>query len=69
MVKWNQRHQISTYCNFQVFILSLVLLLIINLTNDLRLHQFLLTKTTVANKSLKYDKMELISKITNEKMD
>ena len=34
---------------------SLVLLLISNLTNELRLHQFLLTKTTVANKSLKTD--------------
>ena len=35
--------------------LSLVLLLISNLTNELRLHQFLLTKTTEANKSLKSD--------------
>ena len=43
---------------FQVFFhnffidLSLVLLLINFLTNELRLHQFLLTKTTEANKSL-----------------
>ena len=35
--------------------LSLVLLLISNLTNELRLHQFLLTKTIEANKSLKTD--------------
>ena len=34
---------------------SLVLLLISNLTNELRLHQFLLTKTDEANKSLKTD--------------
>ena len=36
-------------------ILSLVFLLIINLTSWLRLHQFLGTKTTEANKSLKTD--------------
>ena len=35
--------------------LSLVLLLTSNLTNELRLHQFLEPKTTVANKSLKID--------------
>ena len=35
--------------------LSLVLLLISNLTNELRLHRFLRTKTTVANKSKKTD--------------
>ena len=34
---------------------SLVFLLISNLTNGLRLHQFLGTKTTEANKSLKTD--------------
>ena len=36
-------------------LLSLVLLLISNLTNELRLNQFLLTKSAVANKSLKTD--------------
>ena len=36
-------------------ILSLVFLLISNLTNWLLLHQFLGTKTTKANKSLKTD--------------
>ena len=35
--------------------LSLVLLLISNLTNELRLHQFLASKTTYANRSLKTD--------------
>ena len=35
--------------------LSLVFLLISNLTNGLRLHQLLGTKTTEANKSLKTD--------------
>ena len=35
--------------------LSLVLLLISNLTNELRLHQFLMTETTEANQSLKTD--------------
>ena len=35
------------------FLLSLVFLLISNLTNGLRLHQFLRTRTTDANKSLK----------------
>ena len=35
--------------------LSLVLLLISNLINELRLHQFLASKTTEANKSLKTD--------------
>ena len=35
--------------------LSTVLLLIINLTNGLRLHRFLRTKTTEANKSQKTD--------------
>ena len=35
--------------------LSQVLLLISNLTNELRLYQFLLTKTTGANKSVKTD--------------
>ena len=49
--------------------ISLVLLLISNLTNGLRLHQFLMSKTTEANKSLKLMQMELISKITNEKKD
>ena len=37
--------------NRRRYYLSLVLLLISNLTNELRLHQFLRTKTTVANKS------------------
>ena len=49
--------------------LSLVLLLISNLTNGLRLHQFLVTKSEEANKSVKTDATELISKITNEKKD
>ena len=35
--------------------LSLVLLLISNLTNGLRLHQFLVTKSEEANKSVKTD--------------
>ena len=35
--------------------LSLVLLLISNLTNGLRLHQFLVTKSAEANKSVKTD--------------
>ena len=34
---------------------SLVLLLISNLTNGLRLHQFLVTKSAEANKSVKTD--------------
>ena len=34
---------------------SLVLLLISNLTNGLRLHQFLVTKSVEANKSVKTD--------------
>ena len=38
---------------FRVY--SLVLLLISNLTNGLRLHQFLMSKTTEVNKSLKTD--------------
>ena len=37
------------------FVLSLIFLLISNPTNRLRLHQFLGTKTTEANKSLKTD--------------
>ena len=49
--------------------LSLVLLLISNLTNELCLYRFLRTKNTEANKSLKTDATELISKITNEKKD
>ena len=44
---------------------SLVFLVIINLTNGLRLHQFLGTKTIEGNKSLKTE-TEPISKITNE---
>ena len=36
-------------------ILSLVLLLISNLTNGLRFHQFLVTKSREANKSVKTD--------------
>ena len=36
-------------------VLSLVLLLISNLTNGLRLHQFLVTKSVEANKSVKTD--------------
>ena len=35
--------------------ISLVLLLISNLTNGLRLHQFLVTKSEEANKSVKTD--------------
>ena len=35
--------------------LSLVLLLISNLTNGLRLHQFLVTKSAEANKSVRTD--------------
>ena len=38
-----------------ILILSLVLLLISNLTNGLRLHQFLVTKSAEANKSVKTD--------------
>ena len=38
-----------------VCLLSLVLLLISNLTNGLRLHQFLVTKSAEANKSVKTD--------------
>ena len=49
--------------------LSLIFLLISNLTNGLCLHQFLGTKTTEGNKSLKLMQMELISKITNVKND
>ena len=49
--------------------LSLVLLLISNLTNGLRLHQFLVTKSAEANKSVKLMQMELIIKITNKKKD
>ena len=37
------------------FLLSLVLLLIIDLTYGLRLHQFLVTKSEEANKSVKTD--------------
>ena len=40
--------------HFQSY-LSLVLLLITNLTNELRLHQFLVTKSAEANKSVKTD--------------
>ena len=42
------------YCvlNYYASDISLVLLLISNLTNELRLHRFLGTKTTVANKLL-----------------
>jgi hypothetical protein len=36
-------------------LLSLVLLLISNLTNGLRLHQFLVTKSVEANKYVKTD--------------
>ena len=43
--------------------LSLVLILISNLTNGLHLHQFLGTKATEANKSLETDVIGLISKI------
>ena len=39
----------------QKAILSLVLLLISNLTNGLRLHQFLVTRSAEANKSIKTD--------------
>ena len=42
----------SLYNSYFAF-LSLVFLLISNLTNGLHLHQFLETKTTEANKSLK----------------
>ena len=54
-------HQIAVFlllnCIFILFFdyLSLVFLLISNLTNGLCLHQFLGTKTTEANKSLKTD--------------
>ena len=50
-------------------ILSLVFLLISDLTNGLCLHQFLETKSEEANKSLKLMQIELISKITNEQKD
>ena len=49
--------------------LSLALFLISNLTNELRLHQFLVTKSGEANKSKKLMQTEIISKITNEKKD
>ena len=39
----------------EITYLSLVLLLISNLTNELCLHQFLVPKTIQANKSLKTD--------------
>ena len=42
-------------CNGLFQALSLVLLLISNLTNGLRLHQFLVTKSAEANKSVKTD--------------
>ena len=48
-------------------VLSLVLLLISNITNGLRLHQFLVTKSEEANKLVNLMQTELISKITNEK--
>ena len=41
--------------NELVIYLSLVLLVISNLTNGLRLHQFLVTKSAEANKSVKTD--------------
>ena len=40
-------------CKLGIFALSLVLLLISNLTNGLCLHQFLVTKSAEANKSVK----------------
>ena len=43
--------------------------LISNLNNGLCLHQFLGTKTTKANKSLKLMQMEPTSKITNKQKD
>ena len=49
--------------------LSLVFLLISNLTNGLRLHQFLETKTIEANKSLKPMQTGPINMITNEQKD
>ena len=48
------RVQTVTFTN-QIAYLSLVLLLISNRTNGLRLHQFSQTKSTVADKSLKID--------------
>ena len=41
--------------NELVIYLSLVLLVISNLTNGLRLHQFLVTKSVEGNKSVKTD--------------
>ena len=49
---------ISQFQRFFIFfngLLSLVLLLISNLTNGLRLRQFLVTKSVEANKSVKPD--------------
>ena len=48
-----------TFENLKPLEISLVLLLISNLTNGLRLHQFLRTKTSETNKSLKYDFIEI----------
>ena len=45
---------LQSFCDYPQF-LSLVLLLISNLTNGLRLHQFLVTKSAEANKSVKTD--------------
>ena len=53
---------------FWNILLSPIFLLISNLINSLCLHQFLGTKTTEANKSLKLQK-EPINKITNEQKD
>ena len=48
------RNSIEIFLLFPVCF-SLVFLLIINLTNGLRLHQFLWSKSTEANKSQKTD--------------
>ena len=59
----------SKVCQQPICHLSLIFLLISNLINKLRLHQFLGTKTIEANKSLKTDAKEPINKITNDQKD
>ena len=52
---WIKTQQTLSHIGYQEQLLSLVLLLISNLTNGLRLHQFLVTKSAEANKSVKTD--------------
>ena len=60
-----KRYKMFSQKSFLFYNSSLVLLLISNLTNEFRLHQFLGTTTIEANSM----QTELISKITNEKKD